>query len=636
MTKFNNTDIRNGLMVESDDLYIFPVGSEVYGFLEKVWSSFVNKMVGLTFPNQEHIFDHAVFEVIQGHEIKIVASATHFKMKEAIGDTQSKDIQDFISKTKSIPLNDEKNQSAKILQRAIMAYSHMDRPEVEFVDLRKQSNLHPHLKMLLTETMRYSVGIPLIVKENPVGILWGIRRRMLTEDQKRDIVSQLHTLFDVIEYVIGLEVDRKGDEYFARKNIEKADTTSSIHHLLYTVQPGQKDPVTSIVAHSHTYNMMYRLDASYIVPTTNGYSVSLKHFAPEHLNDSKTIILTIPGFFCRRSIMDKLSREMALRYGYRVFSMDMRGRSRYTMPKDSKSRYSWTLDDYIYDDFPAVIQWIIKNFPGHDVVVMGHSMGGMIPRFYSGSYDKIKKMKGKENRIDPNKYIRGMVSVTSPNYIDLASNIFGLGMLKTGASIIPNRAVYDILFNLVSFPVRNTLATIDLNSFFKFILNLHSSLRQFSFQIGTKIVNLNDFVGYKQISPAEWYFLVEDVFCEESTKVIMQFVRSQLSHENGFYSYDGKINYTEDMVNLKIPVYTIVGTVDKIVPPPTAEGIYDIKSIPNQKLSYYEQGHLGIVFHQETVNNICKEAHDWISSLPSLADAGEVSEIPADKLAAHI
>lgn len=634
MAKFNHTPIKNDLMVNEEEIYIFPIAEPVYNFLEKVWSSFVNKMVALTFPNQEHIFDHSVFEVIQGSEMRIVASATHFKMKEIIGQKKNKDIQDFINKTKPIPLNDEKNESARIIQRAIMAYSYMRRPEVEFVELRRYANLHPHLKMLLTETMRYAVGIPLIVKDSPIGILWGIRRKMLTEEQKKDIISQLHTLFDVIEYVVGLEVDRKGDEYFAKKNIEKADTTSTIHHLLYTIQPGQKDPVTSIIAHSHTYNMMYRLDASYIVPTTNGYSVSIKHFASEQMNHSNTIILTIPGFFCRRSIMDKVSREMALRYGYRVFSMDMRGRSRYTLPRYGK-KYSWTLDDYIYDDFPAVIQWIHNNFPGQDIVVMGHSMGGMIPRFYAAAYEKIRKMEGKQHRIDPNKYIRGIVSITSPNYMDLESSILGLSFVKNGVRMIPSKAVYDLLFNLVSFPVKNTLSTIDLNSFFKFVLNLHSSLRQFSFQVSTTIVNLNDFVGYKQISPAEWYFLVEDVFCEESVKVILQFVRSQISHENGFYSYDGNINYTAEMKNLKIPVFSVVGTVDKIVPPATVEGMISYQNIPNQKISYYEQGHLGIVFHQETVSKMCAEAHEWIQSLKPVASGIGVSNAPADHFAIH-
>lgn len=613
MTKFNNTDIRNGLMVNIDDVYIFPISENVYSYLEKIWSSFVNKMVALTFPNDENIFDHSVFEVIQGIDTKIVASSTHFKMKEMIGNKVNKDIQEFISKTRSIPLSDEKNESSKILKKAVLSYSHMNRPSVEIINLRSDDRVHPNLKNLLTETMRYAIGIPLIVKENPIGILWGIKRKKLTEDQKRDLTLQLHTLFDVIEYIVALEVDRKGDPYFARKNIEKSDTTSSIHHLLYTLQKGQRDPVTSIVAHSHVYNMMYRLDASYIVPTTGGYSVSLKHIAPEQLNEKKIVILMIPGFFCRRSVMDKLSREMALRYGYRVYSMDMRGRSRYTLPPDGK-RTSWTMDDYIQDDFPAVLQWIKSQHPDEDVVVMGHSMGGMIPRFYTAAYDRIISMPGKEDRINPHNLIKGIISITSPNYINLDSPLFGLDIIKNGFKFFSNRMVYDMLFNIVSFPVKNTLTTIDLNSFFKFILNLHSSLRQFSFQISTKIVNLNDFVGYKQITPPEWYFMVEDVFCEESIKVILQFIRSQLSHENGFYSYDGDLNYTKEMEKLNTPVFSIAGTLDKIVPLSTIEDIMELP-IPNKKLETFEQGHLGIIFHQETVNKICKLTDDWIDSL---------------------
>jgi pimeloyl-ACP methyl ester carboxylesterase len=601
-------------MIGYEDIHIYSVPQEVYQFLEKVWSSFVNKMVGLNFhQNGSNVFDYAVFEVVQGVNTKIVATAAHFKMKEIVSNKSNKDIQEFMSKTRPIPLSDRRNSAKGILQRAVLAYSHMKKPEVEVINLRTHKDIHPNLQNLMTETMRYAVGIPIIVKENPVGILWGIRRKMLTDDQMRDLNLQLHTLFDVIEYVIGLEVDRKGDDYYARKNIEKADTDSTIHHLLYTNHESQKQPVTSIIAHSHTYNMMYRLDASYIIPTTHGYSVSLKHFVPEQLNDTKTIVLTIPGFFCRRSVMDKVSKEMALGHGYRVFSMDMRGRSRYTMPNDG-SKYSWTMDDYIQDDFPAVIEWMVKHYPDNKILVIGHSMGAMIPRFYAAAYERIRKMKGKENRIDPIKHILGILSVTSPNYVDLSTNMFGLGILKDSTRLIPSRYIYDMLFNLVSFPVR-TLSTIDLNSFFKFILNIHSSMRNFSFQLNTQIVNLNDFVGYKQITPPEWYFLLEDVFCEESIKVILQFVRSQLSNEQGFFSYDGTINYTKEMNLLKIPVYSIAGTVDKIAPPTTIEDVMELDQIQNKRIEYYDQGHLGIVFHQPTVDDICKKANAWVSEL---------------------
>ena len=135
MTKFNNTDIGNGLMVKPEDLYIYPVSEPIYKFTEKVWSAFVNKMVGLVFSNDKHMFDHSIFEVIDGTELKIVASATHFKMKEMIGKKSSKDIQEFMTKTKPISIFDEGNDSARIIQRAILAFSHSKRPDVEIISL---------------------------------------------------------------------------------------------------------------------------------------------------------------------------------------------------------------------------------------------------------------------------------------------------------------------------------------------------------------------------------------------------------------------------------------------------------------------------------------------------------------------
>lgn len=111
-----------------------------------------------------------------------------------------------------------------------------------------------------------------------------------------------------------------------------------------------------------------------IIPTSKGYAVSLKQFTPEKLNSSNKNILMIPGFFCRRSVMDKLAKEMALRYGFRVLTMDMRGRSKQTMPKNGKKE-GWTVDDYIQSDFPEVLRWIRRQYPTERTVVVGHSMG---------------------------------------------------------------------------------------------------------------------------------------------------------------------------------------------------------------------------------------------------------------------
>ncbi|MCP5499441.1 MAG: alpha/beta fold hydrolase [Leptospiraceae bacterium] len=559
------------------------------------------------------MFHYSMFEVIQNTDTKVVASSTFFKLREIADKKGDKSVEEFNSKAKPTPIGDELNITTKILQKAIIDFTAGHRPEIEFLNIRDEK-MHENMESLRTPTMNYAVGLPLFVKDNPIGVLWGIRKDPLNHLQRREVIRQLSSLFEVIEFVVAKELDGNQDAYMARKNIEKSDSNSMSRYLFYTKIPHQQEPVTSIIFRSHSYKKNYRLDASFIVPTTNGYSVSLKRFIPEKQNDTNIVLLMIPGFFCRRSVMDKLAREMCLSYGYKVFSMDMRGRSRQTLPPHG-IRDGWTVDDYVQDDFPAVLKWIKEHHPDDRLVVVGHSMGGMIPRFYTSSYNIIRRIKRDATLPDPEKYIEGIVSITSPNYITLKSNFMGFDTLKKGVNMIPPNFLLDFLINFTTTSVHTAFTTIDLNKFFKFLLNMHSSLRQFSFTIGTKVVNIKDFVGYKQISPSEWYFLIEDVFCEESTKVILQFIRSQLSSEKAFLSYDGRINYTAEQRNFRLPLYSVVGTVDAIVPAEILEEDLQYFNTKNKVTVKYEQGHLGIVFHMPTVKKICKGVDEWIRAL---------------------
>jgi pimeloyl-ACP methyl ester carboxylesterase len=601
------------LKVSPEEIFIFPVPKQTYQFLEGVWTSFVNKMVSLIYFDDEPCFSYAIFEIIDKDAMKVVATATHFKLKELAMKKSIPGIDEFIKQAKPIPLNDEQNESSRYLQEAIIDFNNGLRPEIKFIDLKNEP-IHPDKRSLLTDTMNYAVGLPIFIKENPIGILWGIAKDPIQEHEKTELRQQFFSLFDVIEFVIGKELDSHLDTYMARKNIEKADTHSNSKSLFYTITEGQKEPVTSIVFRSHQYETEYRMDASFIIPTSKGYAVSLKQFTPEKFNNSNKNLLLIPGFFCRRSVMDKLARELALKYGYRVFSMDMRGRSKQTMPKNGKKE-GWTVDDYIQSDFPEVLKWLKKQFPEEMTVVIGHSMGGMIPRFYTAAYDKINDTKEGNILPKPADYIAGVVAITSPNYIRLSSNLLYMDQNKKGLSLIPSRSVVDFFLGMASFSMQTTIQTIDLKRFFKMLLNLHESLRPFSYDIGTKMLTIKDFVGYKDITPPEWYFLVEDVFCEESVSVIMQFVHSQLSNEESFMSSDGKINYTQEMKNFDLPIYSILGTEDKIVPMDTKVGDLDLLKSKNKVVEKYDQGHLGIIFHNDTVRKICNNINEWILKL---------------------
>lgn len=123
--------------------------------MEKVWSSFVNKFVALTFTNNQPVFNYAVFEAIQDKNLKIVASATHFKMKEIATRIGLRDIQEFINRTLPVSIQDQDNLSANFIREAIISVETKKRPEVVFSSL-KDDKIHPNLRHLLSGTMNYS------------------------------------------------------------------------------------------------------------------------------------------------------------------------------------------------------------------------------------------------------------------------------------------------------------------------------------------------------------------------------------------------------------------------------------------------------------------------------------------------
>ena len=139
-------------------------------------------------------------------------------------------------------------------------------------------------------------------------------------------------------------------------------------------------------------------------------------------------------------------------------------------------------------------------------------------------------------------------------------------------------------------------------------------MRFLSFNFHRNIPTIKDFIGYPQITPPEWYFLMEDVFCEESIKVMYQFLRSQLN-DNSFLSYDGKLNYSEDQKNITLPIYSIIGTKDTLAPPESIQHHIEMIQSENNKRAEFDQGHIGMIMHPKTVRKICETAHEWIGTL---------------------
>ncbi|MCB1160625.1 MAG: alpha/beta hydrolase, partial [Leptospiraceae bacterium] len=169
------------------------------------------------------------------------------------------------------------------------------------------------------------------------------------------------------------------------------------------------------------------------------------------------------------------------------------------------------------------------------------------------------------------------------------------------------------IIRTTSAALSTAVPTISLNQLFQFLHSL-TGVKGLTFTLGKKLLTLRDFVGYRQITSPEWYLTLEDIFCKESLMSITQFLKAQIEGV-GFYSFDKKINYTEDQINFSLPLFTIVGEEDTIAPPDTVIAGNDLVVSENRKIRSYPQGHLGIIIHPPTVQQIATDALDWIKTL---------------------
>jgi pimeloyl-ACP methyl ester carboxylesterase len=604
---------------EEAHIYIPEIEGHVFEFIQKIWHAFVNKMVSLAFTERDYCFEYGLFEVIDGKFLRIAAVSSQIRLDDIAKKMVPKEFAEFKKKTRPTPVCYPSNFTARILREAVINRSMGKKPSIVLVNLKTDKRIHPRLKEIVAEDMNYAVGIALFFGERPIGVLWGVRSEPLSTQQRARLYPQLRSLSSGISTIMALEFNGGRHDYrSARMNIEKLDTNAVIINLFYTRQDGQSTPVRSIIGRSTRYKSNFRLDASYIVPTSQGCSISLKRFLPEHENNTGKTLMMIPGFFCKRSIFDLLAREMAFRYGYKVISLDYRGRSRHTLP-EGRFYKAWSIDDFIHEDFPKALAWIKEQYPDDRVVVFGHSMGGIIARFYAGSFKKIRALTGRMDLPEPEPHIAGIVSIASPDYLDVKLGIPGADLLKLGARVIPDafdlNTISGNIFNRVlSGSISAVIPTINLKTFFTFLHDIHDSMRQLTFDMSTRILSLQDFIGFPQVTPPEVYLLMEDIICEESTRVMIQFFRSQF-FGSSILSFDGGINYTGDLKNITLPVFHILGSLDVIAPPETIRSGYDRMTSAGKQLKEYKQGHLGLILHHETVRDIAGSADRWIYKL---------------------
>ncbi len=320
--------------------------------------------------------------------------------------------------------------------------------------------------------------------------------------------------------------------------------------------------------------------------TKDNWKITLERFYK--LNDPKKKkypVILCHGLMANRTFytingMDSTA-YLLMQDGYDVWAVDLRGRDKAGTPSFffGEKKYNYSIDDYIQYDMEAIIDYVLSQTKSEKVNWIGHSMGGMIAYARIGSFQ--------ENRI------ANLVTIGSPFSFELPSLSLELWHRTSscGLSVFP------------TIPV-GTIAKI--NSYSCLDLTPRAGL----LEILTYPENTD-----KEVLKGAQRYMMTNIAKPEALQL-----RAAIENKE-FYSYDGKINYTENLKNIQLPVLIILGRRDHLGGGYTIRQIYDkipskdktLLIIEKMQGSADDYGHADLLIGKHSKQDVIIPIINWLN-----------------------
>ena len=127
--------------------------------------------------------------------------------------------------------------------------------------------------------------------------------------------------------------------------------------------------------------------------------------------DQRPSIVLVPGIACNGNAFNldekySLARDLA-RLGYWVYLFEPRGMGRNKVSFDRDC----SLDTLIDDDLPSVVDFVYKRSKGKPLILLGHSMGGLVAEF-------MLQLWSHQNDQESLAKVKGLITLGSPKSFD--------------------------------------------------------------------------------------------------------------------------------------------------------------------------------------------------------------------------
>lgn len=117
-------------------------------------------------------------------------------------------------------------------------------------------------------------------------------------------------------------------------------------------------------------------EEDHFVETADGWTIALHRYVPAETKFVEPVLLT-HGFIENRRVWDldderSIARRL-VEQGFEVWTMDLRGSG-----SSEASSWAFDIDDFVIYDAPAAIEYILATSGAPQILMAGHSMGGLI------------------------------------------------------------------------------------------------------------------------------------------------------------------------------------------------------------------------------------------------------------------